>query len=284
MSNFDLIDDYLTNRLSEGERAQFEAQMESDSTLKTDVEFQRAVLEGVKQARVRELKAILNNVPVGGGLSSGAAGGKIAAAVIGAGIIGTSLYFYFKPDERQTSQAGAAVTESRNESKDSTSKAVVVVPADDNQSASKIAESGKTATQPQQASRKEEPAKEVDNHPAKIEVTDPSDELVNNTSKDTKTVTGENTTLTASKINVETETGNKKYNFHYQFTDGKLILYGPFDKSLYEILEIHGEHNTIFLYYKENYYLLDEKQQVVSQLNPIKDATLVKKLKEYRGN
>ncbi len=61
------------------------------------------------------------------------------------------------------------------------------------------------------------------------------------------------------------------------------MLYGPFDKSLYEILEIHGDSHAVFLWYKDNYYKLDEQQHNITRLEPITDATLVKKLKEYRG-
>ena len=89
--------------------------------------------------------------------------------------------------------------------------------------------------------------------------------------------------LTASHIQVETDSSSKKYNFHYQFNNGKLQLFGPFDKSLYEILEINGDNHAVFLFYRENYYLLDEQQNQITKLQLIKDSALLKKLKEYRG-
>jgi hypothetical protein len=61
-----------------------------------------------------------------------------------------------------------------------------------------------------------------------------------------------------------------------------LVLYGKFDKGLYEIIEINGSSHSIFLFYKENYYLLDEKETTITPLTPIRDSQLVKKLKEYR--
>src|SRR6185295_8137837 len=112
MSNFELIDDYLTNRLGEQEKAAFEQRMLSDPAMLADVDFQKHVLEGVKKARAAELKAMLNNVPVGGGFSSGLTAGKIAAGVVAAGIVATSLYLYLKPSG---TPAGEPVTISKSQ-------------------------------------------------------------------------------------------------------------------------------------------------------------------------
>ena len=57
----------------------------------------------------------------------------------------------------------------------------------------------------------------------------------------------------------------------------------PTTHDYYEILEIHGDKHSVFLFYKEHYYLLDEKQSKITALEPINDAVLLKKLKEYQG-
>src|SRR5690242_16101211 len=104
MSNFDLIDDYLTNRLGEREKGEFEQQMGSDPGLKADVDAQRIVVDSIKKARVAELKAMLNNVPVGG-LSAGISVAKIAAVIVSAGVVGTALYLYFQSPNNVESKA-----------------------------------------------------------------------------------------------------------------------------------------------------------------------------------
>ena len=84
---------------------------------------------------------------------------------------------------------------------------------------------------------------------------------------------------------VETDTEHKKYTFHYVFQDGKLILYGAFEKHLYEILEfISDDKRTVVLFYKENYYLLDINKSTPTVLTPIRDRRLLKKLSEYGSN
>jgi hypothetical protein len=84
-------------------------------------------------------------------------------------------------------------------------------------------------------------------------------------------------------MEVITGVADKKHTFHYQFVQGKLMLFGPFDKSLYEILEIHGDVPAVFLFYKENYYLLDVSQTSITALRSIQDGQLLKKLKAYRN-
>src|SRR5687768_11926335 len=98
MSNFDLIDDYVTNRLSPSERSAFEAGMHADPALKSEVETQSMIVEGIRKARAAELKAMLNKVSLGGAVSLCGDWSvmKMAATIGVAGIIGTSLYFYVK--------------------------------------------------------------------------------------------------------------------------------------------------------------------------------------------
>ncbi|HEX8039978.1 MAG TPA: hypothetical protein VF490_12545, partial [Chryseosolibacter sp.] len=88
-----------------------------------------------------------------------------------------------------------------------------------------------------------------------------------------------------SSLAVETDSKNSRYSFHYQFRDGKLFLYGPFEKNLYEIMEFFSDQKrTVFLYYKNHYYLLPEADSQVRPLTAIKDPALLKKLDESRSS
>lgn len=273
MSNFELIDDYLANRLNEQERSGFEQQLAGDPALKEEVQFQQRVIEGVRQARAAELKNMLKDVPLNGSTWST---GKFTAAAVTVGIVATSLYFYMKDDQQPAQVVENPKQENIQES--NKPQETVIIPTD-----STDASSGKTT----QAAR-EKTGIESSNKAAKpvtkpnIQVTDPSVEFTE-TEHVTDRTTASRSEITPSKMEVITGVPDKKHNFHYQFADSKLLLYGPFDKSLYEILEIHGDGHAVFLFYKENYYLLDEKQSAITSLEPIRDAQLLKKLKEYRG-
>ncbi|MFM8912646.1 MAG: hypothetical protein ACKOE6_07000, partial [Flammeovirgaceae bacterium] len=131
--------------------------------------------------------------------------------------------------------------------------------------------------------KKEEPTNLEPSKP-KLDVVDPTEELVENTGAEKNNAVSNNRgQVSVLHIAVETDAANKKYSFHYQFAQGKLHLYGDFDKGLYEILEVNGDSRAVFMFYKELFYVLDEKQTAITKLEPIKDKALISKLKEYRG-
>lgn len=286
MTHFELIDDYLTNRLAEADKVEFEKQMVSDPSLKADVELQRNILESIKKARALELKTMLNNVPLTG-LNGGFTAGKIAAAIATVGLVSTGLYYYLTSTANDQSVLAPqeVVTdnppqpENLNSSPNDSTPAVI---EDENKDKDKPAVDAKDpAVDKANANKavKEPVARE--NRP-KIEVIDPTQELSVESENGQAETHGVKTEVNTSHIAVETNSSSKKHNFHYQFSNGKLMLYGPFDDSLYEIIEISGDTHAVFLFYKENYYLLDENQTDITALHPIKDGNLIKKLKEYR--
>ena len=282
MSNFELIDDYLTNRLTESERLDFEQQLISDPTLKSDVELQKNILEGIKNARAAELKAMLSNVPISPA-SSVFTGMKMAAGIIGAGILITSLYYYYQPTALNGIPNLSTSIQDSVQGNDSVERSEKLIPAEETAKENNSA----VVTEPKEEKaieREKENIKPAIVAQPKIEVVDPTDEMSSkNNQEDIVISESSKSTVETSHIQVEIDSSSKKYNFHYQFNNGKLQLFGAFDKSLYEILEINGDSHTIFLFYRENYYRLDEKQDQITKLALIKDSSLLKKLKEYRG-
>jgi len=278
MSNVELIDDYLTNRLSQQDRDAFEAQMKSDPTLKADVELQAQIVDGLKKARASELKAMLNKVPVGGTTSMSPF--QIAAGVVGTAILVSSIYLYFKPDTTPEIPEATITREDSSKQNEPVEKTAAIeeekpaIPTnEDNVEETTLEKKSLAPVEPKTA------AKNV-TKPA-LDVVDPSSELTESTAT---RGSGESSQAVraSSKMEVEVDSSNKKYAFHYQFVDNKMILFGSFDKSLYEILEINGNINSKFLFYKENYYLLDDSKSEITPLQIIQDKTLLQKLKEYR--
>lgn len=269
MSNFEKIDDYLSHRLPSEERASFEQSLNSDAALREEVANQERIIRSVQKARAAELKHMLQQVPVpSGGLSTG----QIAASVIATGIVATGLYFYFKP-EAPPAPVETEVPEVVVKPEPTVVEEPVLKPEEKAVAPAQEEPKRKTAT------RKPEP-KPVQK--PDIKVADPTTELTA-TPEEEKTEAATKPELTVSKLQVITEAGDKKYSFHYMFAEGKLHLFGPFDRNLYEILEITGESHAVFLFYKENYYLLDEAKITFTPLAPIRDGQLLKKLREYRG-
>src|SRR6185295_8639479 len=92
-----------------------------------------------------------------------------------------------------------------------------------------------------------------------LQVVDPTEELAStNTKTDKPKAEKDQANVSTSRIEVETNDSNNQYSFHYQLSQQKLRLYGKFDKGLYEIIEVNGTAHSVFLFYKDSYYLLDE--------------------------
>jgi hypothetical protein len=277
MSNVELIDDYLTNRLSQQDRNAFEAQMKSDPILKADVEIQSQIVDGLKKARASELKAMLNKVPVGGPASMSPL--QIAAGVLGTAIFVSSIYFYFKPDTTPEVPNVTNTLEDSSKLNESIEETLAIQEEKKDNPANEVKVEETTKQKSVAPIEPKATAKSV-TKPA-LDVVDPSSELTESTAT-RGSVESSKPVRASSKIEVEVDSSNKKYAFHYQFVSNKMILFGSFDKGLYEILEINGNINSTFLFYKENYYLLDDSKNEITPLEMIRDKTLLQKLKEYR--
>lgn len=283
MKNFELIDDYLTNRLSDADKTSFESELQTNAELQHEVAVQRMAIEGVKSARAAELKAMLNNVPVGGSTSfEWPSALKIAAGVVGAGLLIAGLSYYFNGKENLNPSSLSTSIEDSIKQPDQQTDQPSQQPQPEEQTLP--SEPTKEEKKVETPSKKEEPKMAEPSRP-KIEVLEPTEELTENAraEKENGAASNNRGQISVSHIAVETDANNKRYSFHYQFSQGKLHLYGDFDKGLYEIVEVNGDSHALFLYYKDLYYLLNEKQVAVTKLEPIKDKTLISKLKEYRG-
>jgi hypothetical protein len=282
MNNFELIDDYLTNRLSESEKQNFESQLETDTVLKSEVESQKQILTGIKKARITELKTMLNNIPVETTPIIQISPLRIAAGIAGAAVIAASIYLYLnKGAEFKLDDISSSVSDSINkqEAKD-------LDPTLSEIDSNKAVISTETKSEDKKDNsikNKQSTNKQVQPRPS-IDVLDPSNEANESIAKVNPSAQELPVLSTKSQVEVHFDNTNSNYTFHYQFKQGKLRLYGNFSTELFEIIDINTAQHTMFLFYKNSYYFLDETKTEVSPLLEIKDETLLKKLKQYRDN
>ncbi len=279
MSNLELIDDYLTNRMSDADKAAFESQLANDPALKADVALQRQIIEGVRNARAAELKAMLNQVPVAPPASISMPVMRMAASIVGAGIIVLAFSYYFNSSNQAPNMSTSL--EDSIQKVDPADFEPLEEPTAQPAPATEEKVSAPAATT-EKETKKEAPRTSPVTQP-KIDVVDPTKDMAEGGNSAIPSNEATIGSISTSHIAVEVEGNNKKFPFHYQFSQGKLFLYGSFDKGLYEILEINGESHSVFLFYKENYYSLDEKATTITALEPIRNQTLIKKLKEYKS-
>lgn len=290
-NNIELLDNYVANRMSAADKAAFEQQLQQDPQLQRELRIQQHVAEALRQARRAELKTMLGNVPVTGipGQMSGLA--KLAIGTLTAAVIGTVAYIAFKQDKAEVQKPVATEAEVKpEESKGTATAEVKIEESDPTVSAEESATPSRKTKEPAKPNKtkKTEPKKDetVAARPT-IEAFNPSEGETSGTEKSAaeSIINNDNNTAVASmnKIVAEVDKSNTKYKFHYFLKDNKVTLYGDFESSLYEIIEVFSnEKRTAFLFFNNNYYLMNEDNDKVKPLTPINDPVLLKKLREYR--
>lgn len=279
--DFELLDDYLTNRMREQDRSAFEQKLKAEPDLQHEYVLQKRLIQGIKDARVTELKSMLNNVSVPANGPVNAIATKILLGTVVTLMIAAAAYWYFKRDQVREAQPAAQ-------------SAQQVVEAPKPETISPLPEI-KQETQEPVASQKQ--AVETDKNqtsagtehrkPSLARKPDPvAAPAIKNKEKSAETVTPESEVNSqsgnASSLVVETEPNNIQYTFHYQFKDGKLFLYGPMKDNEFEIIEFrNGESPATVLSYKNQYYLLEDAGNQINPLTPITEEALIKRLKEH---
>lgn len=300
--DLELLDDYLTNRMSEQDRLAFEQKLQADPDLQHEYALQNRLIKGVKDARVAELKAMLNNVPIPSKGPGNAIATNIILGTVVTLIIAAVAYWYISRDDIQPAEP-VAPSEQEEVVKDqpvSPSAEEQTTPAEDletvrdqpTQEPDKNQTSAGTEHRKPSLAGKPDPLKAPEKKseeqgPAKEPVLDVFDPGAVDSTPGTDIGKEKQPVYTPGKstLLVETDRENSRYKFHYQFREGKLFLYGPFEQNLYEIMEFFsGEKRTVFLYYKDHYYRLEETDNKVRPLDPITDPSLLKKLTEYRSS
>lgn len=284
-----LMDDYFRNRLTNEERAIFEQRLQEDADLRQAYNLQHEIINGIRRARKAELKALLNSIPVppveNTKLSPGAkwTGLGIVAALVGAGVL-----FYFQGEEQDpVSPRSPQATELPSET------TAPILPKPSPVREEQRAPQEQADHQQEKESGRERPAntapvtKQEAPPTRKMDVFDPTGEMEQ---QPTENVVAPPASASPSPDKhtptITTEIiDSKKYSFHYQFKGDRLLLYGTFEQNLYEILEFFTDNKrTVFLFYKDNFYLLNDESEKIKPLQAVTDPALLQKLQQHRGH
>ncbi len=277
--DLELMDNYLANRMDAGEREAFEKRLKTDTALSEEFKLQQSLVQGVRQARIGELKSMLNSIPVTSlPPTQTALLTKIGGWILATGVVATITYFYI--NRKESEPVNTVKTEEQ-----------IQKPIQNETTQTEQPTEELPAVEPESKPIAKPAVKETKETKQQVK---PSIQAYDPTTEETETATQKyereqlnliSNAFVTSSMEVEIHNADKKYNFHYVFKDGKLVLYGAFEKHLYEILEfISEDKKTVALYYKTNYYLLDIYKSTPTPLTPIKNPELLKKLQEHRGN
>ena len=288
--NIELLDDYLTNRMSSEDRSAFEQKLKADPDLQHEYSLQKRVIDGIKEARIAELKSMLNKVPVPSAGTGNTLAGKIIFGTVVSLMIAAAALWYFREEEIQVPEQKASSEQQspaqkpaepsvEPETNTAVQESVAIeqqgIEADKNQTSAGT-EQSKPSLAKRPAPLAAPGAKKSADTGGTTPASSPGEENDKNANQPAET-TGH------SALMVETETANRDYSFHYQFRDGKLLLFGPFERGSYDVLELtSGDKSGAFLFYKEHYYHLSEADAQIKPLTPITDPALIQKLEDRR--
>jgi hypothetical protein len=278
------IELYLNNQLNETEKSAFEAQMASDKSIQTEVNFQKQVQQGFEQYKLNTLKSNLQNIPIS--MESTAVSYTkwiIAGIAASALLIGTTLLITNQKEEvNQTStdsKSNHVIQEqstnnntpecigcntSEETTKTETSNAIAV--QNKNTSKKKTSNSKSNASVVSKSSTIEEPSFELDNQ--------------SNTSNDDVQVTDNyKPSNNNSTVVVSINKSNNK-SMYYQFSGNKLNLFGDFSSSTYEIVELNNNgRKQLYLKFNNAYFELDQNKVTKTLLTEVNNEKTLQKLR-----
>ena len=103
--DLELLDQYVSNRLASQDRAAFEKKLASDTSLQNEFNLQQRVVGKIREARVKELKTMFNNVPASALEPAGTSlVTQITLGVAIVGAIGAGIYFYSNNEDKVADQ------------------------------------------------------------------------------------------------------------------------------------------------------------------------------------
>ncbi|ELR68059.1 hypothetical protein C900_01195 [Fulvivirga imtechensis AK7] len=276
--------------MTDSERLDFEARLKNDPELKSEFNFQKEIVDAIKDTRRAELKAMLDKVPVGGSSGGSTSLGKVMSTLVIAGLIGAGIYYLWPVEEEQIEPTeNITMVEPAEEPAEEATETEVT----EEETPIIEKEGGATKTvekpRPDIKSTKDEKDEVAEITPARPEINKPNVAPTFETAEDADSLEAPGSNLASTgygdhaALDVEIDNTNRNFSFHYQFKSGKLFLYGSFDKGLYEILEINSRgEKTLFLYYKDKFYPLNRNQVKIVPLDPVKEPTLMEKLRKAR--
>ena len=320
LKQMELIESYLQDKLSPEMANDFVKKITADPNLKSEVEFQRDIVESVKVARKAELKARLNRINVTGTSSSSQTGSVLTASAFFIAL-GLGIYFISSPepisqeitilqsDQKPKNESNILTNEDDKELAEITTQddePTIITNTDSAQS--KVAapeliaqkQVDKDRTDPVKSSSSNDVSDkdykdQASNDIAIVEkpmvvIPDITSDFVD----DDELESTEELDVTDNSISMKDESTiakfeienlkDDKYTFNYRFKKGKLLLYGNFSASPYEIIELNtNEGKRIYLYYSDEFYPLNEEQSKIADLTAITEKSLIQELNKIKN-
>lgn len=277
--DFELLDDYLSHRMAEEDHAAFRQRLQADPDLQHEYALQKRLIQGIRDARAAELKSMLNKVPVpphnpGSTLVSKVVLAAVVSLVVAAG------YWYFTQDEVPPALPPVTTQEQQPPTLEKPALPETKKPEPEAKQPA-VRRSTPVETDKNQTSAGTEHSKpSLAKQPDPLQGPAPQGQSNEAAADDANTV---DATEEGASLAIETHQDHPDYNFHYQFTDGKLVLFGPFDNGRYQTIDLSVDGERVkFLHYNGTYYRLEATDAAIQPLKRVTDPDVLERLDESR--
>ena len=286
------LEAYFNGNMQGADRLVFEGRVESDPMLKAEFEHQKEIIDSLKAQRTSELKTRLSNIAVEptliGSLLQNSLVKPIGYVVTGITVLTGSYLFVSQPSDieqytlRSMESKGQFLTASnleinRNPSLDfryvASKRPVTLLPPVEEKM---VAEESQVINQVNEIVFE---VPEIGTEMAADEFKAPNLEI-----EEAKKIEEVPTVAKMDKIQINA-VHSRKYNFHYRIEDNRLFLYGKFNESPYEIIELNTTTTKkLFFFYHGSFYNLNKEANTITPLSRIDDTRLAQKLDVLRSS
>lgn len=290
MENSHKIEAYFNNELSSADEQKLMKELETNNELKQDFEFQKDVVEGLKAYRKEQLIARLNEVKMISTTQHLVV--KVISSIAVVAVVGLGAYFFYYTNNNESkliSEATKTVVDESIINEQQPQIADVATQQEIDEVQTDLTEDADIEMQQAQqpAVKEEKIISEKTPEVIMPDVVDSFDSELVDTSIEEDLSVPANTIATGlnlrSKLDVEIKM-KRRYNFHYQLIEQKLVLYGDFEDEPFEILEINKDDGGIdlYLYHKDNFYGIEQGSDKIEPLKEIVDPVLIQRLQALR--
>ena len=286
MTNNERIEAYFNNELPEADKQQLMQDINSDASLKSEFQFQESVIDGIKDYRKKELIARLDNIEVvstGQSILLKTIGAVGIAAVV---TVGTYMWINRAEDQpmiseevNNTEQLVTQPEETQEEVANEIEPNNIIEEEKANtELVAEAVETERTAVK----SNKDDSAVIPDVIIPEVQEPESGSSVDVDEDLSAPEAMASSTIRLRSSTDVEVKL-SKKYNFHYQVKNGGLILFGNFNDSPFEVIELKTNQGiNSYLYFEDHFYSLANDSEEIKPLKIIENEQLIKELEKRR--
>jgi len=277
---FRLIEAYFEGKATPDEKAMLEAKVKSDPLVEAEFNLQQNIVKGISNARKLELKSRLASIdiPTHTGILTGSGAQWLAGTIAGVTIFGSVLYWTLstfelsiKPLDLKAQQEITFNLESIPDFPEIAVKKNVVTDFESTKSQVLAPD----LTEEKKEINEDDPTAKV--QPQALMSYDDDKFFTNQNEEELERLSSREIAHSrADKTEIEfLDAVDNKDEYHYRYFNSKLFLYGDFNDTPYQIIELNDKgRKQLFLSYNDEVYKIKDNTTEIAELKTLEDDLL----------